>query len=727
MEISGPYDAKKIEDRIYKLWEDSGFFNPDNLPKSHKKPFTIIMPPINANGSLHAGHALVLTIEDIMTRYKRMKGFKALWLPGLDHAGFETQVVYEKKLEKEGRSRFKIQPEELYKEILNFTLENKENIESQTRKMGASCDWSREKFTLDPNIIKTVYNTFEKLYKDGLVYRGKKIINWCSKHQTSLSDLETENIEKTNKLYYLKYGPFIIVTARPETKFGDKYVVIHPKDKRYKNYKEGQKIAVEWINGHIEATVVKDDAIDMQFGTGVMTITPWHDAIDFEIAQRHNLEKEQIIDFQGRLLKIAGEFAGMKITEAREKIVEKLRSKGLVEKIEENYKHIVKTCYKCNTLIEPQIKDQWFLKMQKLSKPAIKIIEKNKIKFIPDHYKKISLNWLKNIIDWPLSRQIVWGIPIPAKICEKCQYATVDINNKITKCEKCDSGMLKDTDTFDTWFSSGQWPFATLLASHSSKIKNQESKLSWTTNDFKTFYPTDVMETAGEIIFFWVARMIMLSLYITKKIPFKNVYLHGLVLDRNGQKMSKSIGNVIDPLIITEKYGTDALRIGLVIGNTPGQSLALDENRIKGYRNFANKIWNASKFVLTNLPQNHAEINAESRGKKIMLSLQQKQHLKELQKLIKEVTKLMDSFKFYIAGEKIYHYFWHTFCDKIIEESKEALSNKKTRATTQYMLFKILFNSLKLLHPFMPFITEEIYRQLPLKNKKLCLMIEEWP
>ena len=708
MELSPQYNAKEVEDKIYQLWEKSGFFNPDNLPKRHKKPFTIIMPPANANGNLHAGHALVMTIEDIMTRYKRMRGFKALWLPGLDHAGFETQVVYEKKLEKEGRSRFKMTREELYKEIFEFTQNNKKNIESQTKKMGASCDWSREKFTLDADIVKIVYQTFEKLYKDNLIYKGKKIINWCPKHQTSLSDLETTDTEKTDKFYYLKYGPFTIATARPETKFGDKYVVMHPDDKRYKNYKEGQKIELEWINGPITATIIKDEAIDMDFGTGVMTITPWHDAVDFEIAERHNLEKEQIIDFYGKLLPIAGEFSGMKILEARPKIIEKLQSKGLVEKIEDNYKHIVKTCYKCGTLIEPQIKDQWFLKMKPLALPAIKAIEKKQIKFIPEHYKKISLHWLKNILDWPLSRQIAWGIPIPAKACLQCGENIIDIEDKIKKCPKCGGELKKEEDTFDTWFSSGQWPYATLGYPKSK--------------DFKNFYPTDVMETAGEIIFFWVARMIMLGLYNTKKVPFKNVYLHGLVLDAKGQKMSKSKGNVINPLDLTDKYGTDALRIGLIVGNTPGTSLALDENKIKGYRNFATKIWNASRFVLMNL-------NDYKPGAKISLGAKDKKLIKDFQKIAKEITKEMDEFKFYVASEKIYHYFWHTFCDKIIEEQKPRLlgNNKKDKACSQYVLLALLSKSLKILHPFMPFITEEIYQQLPVENKKQCIMVEEWP
>src|SRR3990167_2633529 len=408
MELPKTYDPKNTEDRIYKLWEESGFFDPYKLPERHKEPFTIIMPPINANGSLHAGHSLVMTIEDIMIRYKRMNGYKSLWLPGFDHAGFETQVVYEKKLEKEGRSRFKMEPKQLYEEILDFTLTNKINIEGQIKKMGASCDWSREKFTLDANIVTTVYRTFKKMTDDGLVYRGKRIINWCPKHQTSLSDLETADIEQTDNFYYLQYGPFVIATARPETKFGDKYVVMHPDDKRYAEYNDGQKIELEWINGPVNATVIKDEAIDMEFGTGVMTVTPWHDAVDFDIARRHNLDKEQIIDPKGKLLPIAGEFSGMSIKEARPMIVEKLKSKGLLVKTDKNYKHVLKKCYKCETPIEPQIQNQWFLKMKSLAEPAIKAIENDDIRYIPEHYKKISLHWLGNITDWNISRQIVW-------------------------------------------------------------------------------------------------------------------------------------------------------------------------------------------------------------------------------------------------------------------------------------------------------------------------------
>jgi valyl-tRNA synthetase len=705
MELPSAYEPKEHEEKIYQLWEESGFFNPDNLPKSHKKPFSIIMPPANANGNLHAGHALVITIEDIMARYKRMRGFKTLWLPGLDHAGFETQVVYEKKLEKEGRSRFGMPREELYKEILDFTLENKKNIESQIKKIGASADWSREQFTLDANLVTKVQQTFQKMFDDGLVYRGKRIINWCVKHQTSLSDLETESEERVEKLYYLKYGPFVIATSRPETKFGDKHVVMHPNDKRYAEYADGQKIELEWINGPITATVIKDEAIDMEFGTGVMTITPWHDQVDFEIAERHGLEKEQVIDLQGKLLPIAGEFAGMKIKEAREKIIEKLQSKGLVEKIDEAYKHIVKTCYKCNTIIEPQIQSQWFVKMKPLAKKAADAVKAKKIVFIPDNYRKIFLYWMENTIDWNISRQIVWGIPIPAKICQQCGQGVADVENKITECPHCGGHVVQDTDTFDTWFSSGQWPLLTLGFPDGK--------------DFKTFYPTDVMESGSDLIFKWIPRMVIFGLYLAKKVPFKTVYLHGLVNDAKGQKMSKSKGNVINPLDITDKYGTDALRIGLVMGNTPGTSLALDENKIRGYRNFANKIWNASRFVMQNV--------SDYEPGKVTMSAWHKQNEKELKTLVIEVTKEMDGYKFYIAAEKIYHYFWHTFCDRIIEESKMQLEKPETRKATQQQLLEILTISLKLLHPFMPFVTETVYQQLKLKDKKSCIMIESWP
>lgn len=707
-----PYNPKETEERIYKMWENSGAFSPDfSYPNSSQlktKSFCIIMPPTNANGNLHAGHGLVMTIEDIITRYKRMRGHKTLWLPGLDHAGFETQVVYEKKLEKEGRSRFEIEPKKLYEEILDFTLTNSANIKSQIRKMGASCDWSREKFTLDPDIVKTVYQTFKKLSNDGLLYRGKRIISWCPKHQTSFADIEIKDEEKIEPYYYLKYGPFIISTSRPETKFGDKYVVMHPNDKRYAEYTDGQKIKLEWINGPITATIVKDEAVDMEFGTGVMTITPWHDVVDFEIANRHGLDKEQVIDEQGKLLPIAGEFAGMHIKKARPLIIEKLKSKGLLEKIDENYKHVVHTCYKCGTTIEPQIQNQWFVKMKPLAEKALEKINAGEVVYIPEHYKKITTHWLENIIDWNISRQIVWGIPIPAKICDKCELGFVDLDNKITKCEKCGGKLRKDKDTFDTWFSSGQWPFATLDYPDSE--------------DFKTFYPTNVLETAGDI-FHWVARMIMLGLYVTGKLPFNTVYMHGMVLDAKGQKMSKSKGNVINPLDLTEKFGTDAFRMGMVVGNTPGTSLALSEDKIRAYKNFANKIWNISRFILENtegvtLDEKFEKYNEADKALK-----------KELNALLVDITSDMDNFRFYISAEKLYHYTWHSFADKILEESKKIFESGTSAEifSRKQFLLNTLQNILFCLHPFIPFVTEEIWQLWKKPSRENMLMIQKWP
>ncbi|HBV01301.1 MAG TPA: valine--tRNA ligase [Candidatus Taylorbacteria bacterium] len=709
-----PYNPKETEERIYKLWEESGFFNPDSLPTEryplNAKRFSIVMPPTNANGSLHAGHGLVMAVEDIMIRYKRMRGYKTLWLPGLDHAGFETQVVYEKQLEKEGRSRFAIEPKKLYEEILDFTLNNSANIKSQVRKMGASCDWSREKFTLDPDIVKTVYTTFKKLGDDGLIYRGNRIVSWCPKHQTSFSDLEIEDVEKTEPFYYLKYGPFTISTSRPETKFGDKYVVMHPKDNRYEKYKDGQKIELEWISGKITATVVKDEVIDMEFGTGVMTITPWHDPVDFEISERHGLLKEQIIDERGKLLPIAGEFAGMSIVKARPLVVEKLKAKGLLEKVDEKYKHVVRTCYKCGTTIEPQIRNQWFIKMKPLAEKALQKINAGEITYIPEHYKKITVHWLENIRDWNISRQIVWGIPIPAKICAACGSGFIDLENKIGTCEKCGGELTPDKDTFDTWFSSGQWPFAVLEFPDG--------------NDFKNFYPTDVMETAGEIIFFWVARMIMLGLYITGKVPFKIVYLHGLVLDAKGQKMSKSKGNVINPLDLTAKYGTDAFRMGLVIGNTPGTSLALSEDKIRAYKHFANKFWNIARFVIENTEGETTEAHFTEYSPKDA-ALQ-----KELQTALSDVTVDMDAYRFYLAAEKLYHYAWHNLADRILEESKDILKNaslEEKRSRKQFLIHT-LDKILRALHPFIPFVTEEIWQLWKQPTaKEQMLMVAEWP
>jgi valyl-tRNA synthetase len=697
-EIAKAYDQSK-ESEIYKLWEDSGYFNPDNLDG---EPYTIIMPPSNANGQVHVGHALGFTLQDIMIRYHRMNGRKTLWLPGTDHAGFETQVVFEKKLDKEGRSRFQMTREEFYKEVWDFVQDNKILTEQSIRKMGASADWSRNIFTLDSRIIKTVYETFEQMYNDGLIYRGNRISNWCPKHQTGLADLETKYEERTESFYYFKYGPFVIGTSRPETKFGDKYVVMHPDDKRYADYQHGQKIELEWINGPVTATVIKDEAVDMEFGTGVMTITPAHDPVDFEIAKRHNLEIEQVIDKRGKLLPIAGEFGGMKILDARPKIVEKLQSKGLLDKVDDKYKHNVQLCYKCSNLIEPQIIPQWYVAMTKLTKNgkslrdmAVDAVKSGEIVINPESKEKVFMHWMNNILDWPISRQIWWGIPIPV------WYKGEEM--KISETSPGE-GWTQDPDTFDTWFSSGQWPYATLKATGEK--------------DLQTYYPSDVMETGWDILFFWVARMIMLGLYKTGKVPFKYVYLHGLIRDKDRQKMSKSKGNVIDPLGITEQYGVDALRMALIVGNLPGNDLPLSEDKIRGYRNFANKVWNAARFVYQNIedfPPASGEPELTKADQKI---------IDELAALIVRTSDQMDKYDLAHAAENLYHYFWHTFADKIIEESKAKLADPKTRASAQKMLIIVLEINLKLLHPFIPFVTEAIWQ---INHEGKLLMIEKWP
>lgn len=690
-----PYNPEETEKRIYQLWDESGYFNPDNLPGERSIPYTIIMPPPNANGSLHAGHAVFVTIEDLLIRYKRMQGFKTLWLPGADHAGFETQVVYEKKLEKEGRSRFGMDPEALRAEILEFTLHNKQFMEGQLRELGASCDWSREKFTLDQDVVKTVYGTFGQLYADGLVYRSEKSINWCTKHQTSLSELETISEERVDPLYYMQYGPFTLATVRPETKFGDTAVAVNPNDERYKEW-IGKEIEFEGLLGPIKLTVIGDDYVDPEFGTGVVKITPAHDPNDFAIAKRHNLPIVEVIDQFGKLNDKCGKYAGLKVEEARKQVAEDLEKAGLMVKVDLEYKHAVKKCYKCERVLEPRVLPQWFVSMKSLAAPVIEAIEADEIVFYPEHYKKIILHWLTNIEDWNVSRQIVWGIPIPA------WYKNGEVHVGETAPG---DGWTRETDTFDTWFSSGQWPFATLGFPDSE--------------DFKTFYPTQVMETAGEIIFFWVSRMLMLGKYRTGRLPFTTVYLHGIVTAKDGKKMSKSKGNVISPLELSQKYGTDALRMGLTIGNTPGTSSALYEEKIKAYKLFANKLWNIARFVLSNAEDFDTSKNP-------VLTPADATLLANLWSLSREVTKEIDEYRFYLAGEKLYHYVWHTLADDILEDSKVLLNgaDAAARASRQYTLLTILETSLKLLHPFMPFVTEEIWQSM---GKKSILMVEEWP
>jgi valyl-tRNA synthetase len=726
--MESQYNPKEIEDKIYKKWEESGFFNPDNLPARNKKPFTVIMPPPNANGSLHIGHALCFSLQDIMIRYQRMSGRKTLWLPGADHAGFETQVVYNKKLEKEGRSFWEVPRDQLYNEIKEFTLANKKYMEGQLKQLGASCDWSREKFALDEDIKKVVCQTFEKLYKDGLVYRAEKPVNWCTKHQTTLSDLEIKHEERLDKLYYIKYklsdsDEFIeVATTRPETIPADVAIAVHHKSKWNKFV--GKKVINPITKNEIP--VITDIEVDPDFGTGALKITPYHDPVDFSIWNKHREEIKiqpfSIINQYGKLTEEAGpELKGLKVKEAREKSIEILKPN--FSKEPEDYKHQVAVCYKCSTTIEPRIMMQWFVKMtekpagknkKSLRDLAVSAVKSKKIKFIPGKFEKIFMHWMKNLRDWNISRQIVWGIRIPVWYCEDAKNETCRKNQSIIvsadkpeKCPYCDSVNLKpEIDVFDTWFSSGQWPFATLMTTKEG--------------DFKKFYPTDVLETGWDILPFWVVRMIMFGLYITNKVPFKTVYFNGMVRDKDKQKMSKSKGNVINPIEVAEIYGTDAVRIALIVGTTAGNDLAISEDKIRGYRNFATKIWNASRFVL----MNHKQTTVKPKFTK-----SDKKNLKDLETARKKVTKYLDKYDFNHAAETAYHYFWHTFADKVIENSKPRLQseNPADAAAAEDTLIKILSGSLKILHPFMPFITEEIWSLLPKdKSRGKLLMIEKW-
>lgn len=711
--LKKPYEAKEVEANIYKKWEESGYFNPDNLKNvkldedGKEKTYTIILPPPNVTGTLHCGHALMLAIEDLLIRYKRMNGYRTLWLPGTDHAAISTQSVVEKKIYKEeGKSRHDLGREEMMKRINAFALESQNTILSQFKDMGASLDWSRLAFTLDDTRNKAVNTMFKKMYEDGLVYKGNRIVNWDPKGQTTISDDEIVYVEEKTKFYYFKYGPFVIGTARPETKFGDKYVVMNPNDSRYSSYKHGDKLTVEWINGPIEATIIKDESVDPEFGTGVMTITPWHSVVDFELAQKYNLDYEQIIDKYGKLLPVAGEeFAGLKIKDARDKIVEKLEAKGLVEKIED-YTHNISTAERTGGIIEPQIMKQWFVAANKefdhfgkkttLKNLMHEAVASGNIKIMPERYDKVYHHWIDNLRDWCISRQIWYGHRVPV---------WYDKNDNIVAVgnDPMNSEYRQDEDTLDTWYSSGMWTFSTL---------------GWPdeTPDFTKYHPTDVLETGYDILFFWVARMILFSTYSLNQVPFKNVYLHGLVLDAKGKKMSKSVGNVLDPRDMIAKFGTDALRMGLMVGNGVGNDLKLSEDKIKAYKLFANKIWNATRFVLEKAGDTNPSAELIEKDVELYKSWQEK---------LKDITSDIDNFRLHLASEKIYDYFWKTFCDQIIETHKLRIQNNEDAESAKLLLMKILKENIITLHPFMPFITEELWQYVGDTNN--MLMVEPWP
>ncbi len=705
--LTKPFNAESVEASIYSTWEKSGYFNPDNLPGERKEAYTIILPPPNVTGTLHAGHAIMLAIQDTLIRYKRMRGYMTLWLPGTDHAAIATQSVVEKKiLKEEGKSRHDLGREEMLRRINQFAVESQNTILSQFRSMGASLDWSRLAFTLDEKRNVAVKTMFTKMYKDGLIYQGHRIVNWDPKGQTTISDDELVYVEEKSKFYYFKYGPFVIGTARPETKFGDKYVVMHPDDVRYKEYTHGQKLTVEWINGPIEATIIKDESVDQEFGTGVMTITPWHSVVDFELAQKYKLDYEQIIDKYGKLLPIAGEeFKGLKIKDAREKIVTKLEAKGLVEKVEE-YQHNISTAERTGGIIEPQIMKQWFVAVNKpfahfgkettLKNLMREAVESKKTIILPERFEKVYFHWIENLRDWCISRQIWYGHRIPVWYQDEKIHVGIEA--------PIGDGWVQDEDTLDTWFSSGMWTFSTL---------------GWpdATTDLKTFHSTDLLETGHDILFFWVARMVLFSTYALNEVPFKHVYLHGLIRDAKGQKMSKSIGNVLDPRDLSLKYGTDALRMSLIVANGPGNDLKLSEDKVKAYKMFANKIWNATRFVL--------DRTANFEDTTATLTNEDKAVYDAWGEIKKDITSDLENYRFHLASQKIYDYFWKVFCDEIIETRKVRIDGNAGKVSAQLLLTTLLREQIIVLHPFMPFITEEIWKYIK-KDEDDLLIVTKW-
>lgn len=691
------YDHKLFEENIYKRWEDSGAFSPTPIT-DHRSPFTIIMPPPNANDPLHIGHARFVAIEDTLIRYHRMKGDATLWLPGSDHAGIETQYLFEKKLAKEDKSRFDFDRDTLFKMIWDYVHENTGTMEEQLKKLGASCDWSRFKFTLDPDIIKVVYSTFKKLFDDGLIYRGERIVNYCIKCGTAYSQLEVDSVEQDDNIYYLDYGSITIATTRPETIFADVAVAVNPKDKRFKKL-IGLTANIPLINR--EVPIIEDNHVDLDYGTGALKITPAHDSNDFEVGQTHKLPILSVIDIRGKMINCPEKYLGMKATVAREEVVKDLEKAGLLKKIEKIH-HTIGTCYKDHSILEPMISKQWFIKVEPLTKKVLDAIKTGEVKFATKKYEKMASHWLKNLRDWNISRQIVWGIRIPAWKCNKCDNWTITDGVTPIKCNKCGSeNITQDSDTFDTWFSSGQWPFATL------KTTNKD--------DYEKFYPTSVMETGYDILPFWVIRMLMLGIYVTGKVPFKNVLLHGLVRDRDGLKISKSKGNVIDPIEMADKYGADALRMGLLWGALVDNDIALSEENINGQRKFANKVWNIARFV--SLSGNEGlEVNSES------INTDDKWIIDELNKSITFVTKALDEYRLSEAAGEIYDFVWHKFADKYIENSKPRILNSDKNVLNT--LHQVLNVSLRMLHPFMPFLTEQVWNELG--NKDL-LITTEWP
>ena len=712
-ELPKVYEPQQVESRIYQMWEDHDCFK--GVEDSKKKPFSIVMPPPNVTGQLHMGHALDCTLQDILTRFKRMQGYAALWVPGTDHAGIATQIKVEEELRvKEGKTRYDLGREKFLERVWKWKEEYGNRIVQQQKKMGVSCDWSRARFTMDEGCSKAVRETFCELYDKGLIYKGSRIINWCPHCVTALSDAEVEYVDKPGHLWYIRYpladgsGDIVVATTRPETMMGDTGVAVNPNDEKFKHL-IGKKCILPIMNREIP--IVGDEYCEIGFGTGAVKMTPAHDPNDFEVGLRHNLEVIRVIADDGHINENGGPYNGMDRYECRKAIVKDLEEQGYLVKVEP-YNHNVGTCYRCHNDVEPLISAQWFVKMEPLAKEALRVVNEGEVKFVPERFSKTYTNWMENCHDWCISRQLWWGHQIPAWTCEDCGHINVKREDP-TACEKCGSTHLtREEDVLDTWFSSALWPFSTL---------------GWPeqTADLNYWYPTSVMVTGYDIIFFWVARMIFSGCEQMKKIPFHTVLIHGLVRDDKGRKMSKSLGNGIDPLEMAEKYGADALRFNLITGNSPGNDTRFYTEKCEAMRNFANKIWNASRFVMMNLSIDHYELPAADK-----LEREDKWVLSKLNRLVKEVTENLDSFEIGVASAKVYDFIWDTYCDWYIELTKTRLNgtDEDAKLTAQNVLCYVLVTLLKLLHPFMPFITEEIYQALPkCDGAEDILMTAQWP
>ena len=709
-ELPKVYEPQQVEQEIYEMWEKGGHFKPKKGRDA--KPFTIVMPPPNVTGQLHMGHAMDATLQDTLIRYKRMQGYNALWVPGVDHAGIATQIKVEEELRKEGLTRYDLGREKFLERVWDWKHKYGNRIVQQQKKLGASCDWDRARFTMDEGCSKAVREVFVSLYEKGLIYKGSRIINWCPHCVTALSDAEVEYVDKPGHLWHIRYpladesGEVVVATTRPETMLGDTGVCVNPDDTRYAHI-VGKKVILPLVNKEIP--VVADSYAEMDFGTGCVKMTPAHDPNDFEVGLRHNLEVIRVLDDKGVVNAYGGKYEGLDRYEARKQIVADLEAQGYLVKVDD-HGHNVGTCYRCHNDVEPIISAQWFVKMKPLAEEAIRVVKEGETKFVPERFSKTYLNWMENVRDWCISRQLWWGHQIPAWTCADCGHMTVS-REDATCCEKCGSTNIeRDPDVLDTWFSSALWPFETL---------------GWPekTEDLEYFYPTDVLVTGYDIIFFWVARMIFSGCENMKKTPFHTVLIHGLVRDDKGRKMSKSLGNGIDPLEMIEKYGCDALRMNMVTGNSPGNDMRFYVERCEAMRNFANKLWNASRYVLMNLKEDAKNALPATE----LLTAADKWVLSKLNNLIKEVTDNLDKYELGVAIQKVYDFLWDTYCDWYIELTKARLysDDEAQKNTALQVLVYVLDQTLRLLHPFMPFITEEIWQSLP--HEEEALIVAKWP